>query len=56
MPPVGFEPTFSADEWPQIYALDRVVTETDMCNNKCTENNSKTEATERVTINTSCHN
>jgi len=24
-----------------------VVTETDMCNNKCTENNSKTEATER---------
>jgi hypothetical protein len=22
MPPVGFEPTTSAEEWPQIYALD----------------------------------
>ena len=24
MPPVGFEPTISADERPQTYALDRV--------------------------------
>jgi len=23
MPPVGFEPTISAAEWPQTYALDR---------------------------------
>jgi len=23
MPPVGFEPTISADMWPQAYALDR---------------------------------
>ena len=22
MPPVGFEPTISADKWPQTYALD----------------------------------
>jgi len=28
MPPVGFEPTISADEWPQTYALDRAVTGT----------------------------
>ena len=26
MPPVGFEPTISAGEWPQTYALDRAVT------------------------------
>ena len=26
MPPVGFEPTISAGERPQIYALDRAVT------------------------------
>jgi len=26
MPPVGFEPTISAGEQPQTYALDRVVT------------------------------
>jgi len=25
MPPVGFEPTFSAGERPQTYALDRAV-------------------------------
>ena len=23
MPPVGFEHTISADEWPETYALDR---------------------------------
>jgi hypothetical protein len=23
MPPVGFEPTISAGEWPKTYALDR---------------------------------
>jgi len=27
MPPVGFEPTISADERPQTYALDRAATE-----------------------------
>jgi len=26
MPPVGFEPTISAGERPQIYALERAVT------------------------------
>jgi len=26
MPPVGFEPTISADERPQTYALDRTAT------------------------------
>jgi len=28
MPPVGFEPTFSTDERPQTYTLDRGATET----------------------------
>ena len=28
MPPVGFEPTISASEWPQTYALDRAATGT----------------------------
>jgi len=28
MPPVGFEPTISAGERPQTYALDRAVIET----------------------------
>ena len=28
MPSVGFEPTISADERPQTYALDRAATET----------------------------
>jgi len=28
MPPVGFEPKISADEWPQTYALDRAATDT----------------------------
>ena len=28
MPPVGFEPTMSASERPQTYALDRAATET----------------------------
>ena len=28
MPPVGFEPTISAGERPQSYALDRAATET----------------------------
>jgi len=26
MPPVGFEPTLSADEWSQTYALDGAAT------------------------------
>ena len=29
MPPVGFEPTISAGERPQAYALDRAATGTD---------------------------
>ena len=29
MPPVGFEPTISAGERPQTYALDRATTGTD---------------------------
>ena len=28
MPPVGFEPTIAAVEWPQTYALDRAATGT----------------------------
>jgi len=28
MPPVGFQPTISADERPQTYALDRAATGT----------------------------
>ena len=32
MPPVGFEPTISAGERPQTYALDRAVTGTGMYN------------------------
>ena len=28
MPPVGFEPTILADEWPQTYAVDRAATMT----------------------------
>ena len=30
MPPVGFEPTISASERPQTYALDRAATGTGM--------------------------
>jgi len=28
MPPVGFEPTISAGEWPQTYVLDRAAIKT----------------------------
>ena len=31
MPPVGFEPTISAGERPQTYALDRAATGTGIC-------------------------
>ena len=31
MPPVGFEPTVSAGERPQTYALDRAATGTGIC-------------------------
>jgi len=31
MPPVGFEPTISAGERPQTYALDRALTGTGYC-------------------------
>ena len=34
MPPVGFEPTTSAGERPQTYALDRAATGTGMQNHK----------------------
>ena len=27
MPPVGFEPTISADKWPQTYAVDSATVE-----------------------------
>ena len=33
MPPVGFEPTILAGEWPQTYALDRAVTGTGILRN-----------------------
>ena len=39
MDPVGFEPTFSAGERPQTYALDRAVTGTS--NNNNNNNNNK---------------
>ena len=32
MPPVGFEPTISAGEGPQTYALDRAATGTGLYN------------------------
>ena len=38
MPPVGFEPTISADEWPWTYALDRVATGTGNNNNNNNNN------------------
>jgi len=31
MPPVGFESTISAGEWPQTYALDRAAIGTGYC-------------------------
>jgi len=34
MPPVGFEPTISAGELPQTYALDRAATGTGMLKRK----------------------
>ena len=33
MPPVGFEPTISAGEWPKTYALDLTATVTDISEN-----------------------
>jgi hypothetical protein len=39
MPPVGFEPTISAGERQQIYALDRVATGTGNNNNINNNNN-----------------
>jgi hypothetical protein len=44
MPPVGFEPTISAGERPQTYALDRVVSGTGervMCKMKYFEKSSE---------------
>ena len=37
MPPVGFEPTISAGEKPQTYALDRTVIGTDTATALLTE-------------------
>jgi hypothetical protein len=34
MPPAGFEPTISAGERPQTFALDRAVTETGKLGNR----------------------
>jgi len=48
MPPVGFEPTISAGERPQTYALDRAATDDDDDddddddNNNNNNNNGKT--------------
>ena len=39
MPPVGFEPTISAGERPQTYALDRAATGTDNNNSNNNNNN-----------------
>ena len=39
MPPVGFEPTISASEWPQTYALDRAATGAANNNNNNNNNN-----------------
>ena len=39
MPPVGFEPTISAGERPQTYALDRAATGTGYLNKYVTLNN-----------------
>jgi len=39
MPPVGFEPTISAGERPQTYALDRAATDDDDDDNNNNNNN-----------------
>ena len=39
MPPLGFEPTISAGERPQTYALDRAATGTGNNNNNNNNNN-----------------
>jgi len=39
MPPVGFEPTISAGERPQTYALDRVATGTGITTTTANNNN-----------------
>ena len=41
MPPVGFEPTISAGERPQTYALDRAATGTGNNNNNNNNNNNR---------------
>ena len=41
MPPVGFEPTISAGERPQTYALDCAATGTGNNNNNNNNNNNK---------------
>jgi len=37
MPPVEFEPTFSAGERPQTYTLDRTTTGTGICTSSITK-------------------
>ena len=49
MPPVGFEPTTSAGEWPQTYALDHAATGT----GRRSSANYKTNSA--ATISTSTH-
>ena len=41
MPPVEFEPTISADERPQAYALDRAATGIGYDNDEDNKNNNK---------------
>jgi hypothetical protein len=44
MPPVGFEPTISAGERPQTYALERAATTTTTTTNNNNNNNNNNNA------------
>ena len=48
MPPKGFEPTISAGEWPQTYALDRAATGT---GTECLDGERKNMQNPRMNIN-----
>ena len=57
MPPVGFEPTISAGERPQTYALDRAATGTDafnLTNNNNNNNNNKQHEETIEHLNSEC--
>jgi len=43
MHPAGFEPTVTAGEQPQTYALDCTANGTDCCNNYCLSNGLKVQ-------------